>query len=450
MEERVRAYVLAHGEQALEDLRRLCNQPSVSAQRLGLEECALLVKAMLEETGFTVRLFPTPGGAPIVFAEQRGHSPRTVVIYDHYDVQPPEPLDLWSSPPFTLTVRNGKAFARGVSDDKGCFVARLQAVKAWRAVYGVLPCTVRWVLEGEEEIGSPYIGEWIARHPDLVQGEGCIWEGGGVNWEGSPTITLGVKGIVYVELVARGANRDVHSSYGAVVPNPAWRLVGALSTIKGPGERVRIRGFYDRVRRPTRLEREALRRLPREDTLLAESLGIQRFVRGVRGYAFLRRLYLEPSCSICGIWAGYTGPGTKTIVPAEARAKVDFRLVPNQRPEEVVALLREHLRVHGYGDIEVVEHPGGYAPARTPLDSPWVRLVAQAAHDAYGSPAVLVPTTPGSGPMAYFAERGLPVAMAAGVGYPESRIHAPNENIRLEDYQKAILHMAAILEAVGR
>lgn len=253
-----------------------------------------------------------------------------------------------------------------------------------------------------------------------------------------------------MELVARGANRDVHSSYGAVVPNPAWRLVGALSTIKGPGERVRIRGFYDRVRRPTRLEREALRRLPREDTLLAESLGIQRFVRGVRGYAFLRRLYLEPSCSICGIWAGYTGPGTKTIVPAEARAKVDFRLVPNQRPEEVVALLREHLRVHGYGDIEVVEHPGGYAPARTPLDSPWVRLVAQAAHDAYGSPAVLVPTTPGSGPMAYFAERGLPVAMAAGVGYPESRIHAPNENIRLEDYQKAILHMAAILEAVGR
>ncbi|GBD11234.1 N-formyl-4-amino-5-aminomethyl-2-methylpyrimidine deformylase [bacterium HR23] len=450
MDERIRAYVLSHRDQALRDLERLCNQPSVSAQHLGLEECALLAKAMLEEAGFTVRLFSVPGGAPVVYAEQRGRSPRAVLIYDHYDVQPPEPLELWQSSPFTLTIRDGRAYGRGVSDDKGCFAARLNAVKAWRAVYGVLPCTVRWVLEGEEEIGSPHLGGWVAEHRELLQAEGCIWEGGGVNWAGHPTITLGLKGIAYVELVARGGNRDVHSSYGAVVPNPAWRLVWALSTIKGPGERVRIRGFYDRVRRPTRQEREALRLLPEEDQHLAESLGLKLFVKGVRGYAFRRRLYFEPSCSICGIVGGYTGPGTKTIVPAEARAKVDFRLVPDQRPEEVVALLREHLRTHGFGDIEVVEHPGGSAPARTPLDSPWVRLVAECARDAYGTTPVLVPTMPGSGPMCYFTGLGLPVAMAAGTGHPDNRIHAPNENIRLEDYEKAILHMASVLEALGR
>ncbi|MCS7206731.1 MAG: M20/M25/M40 family metallo-hydrolase [Dehalococcoidia bacterium] len=450
MDERVRSYILAHMDQALADLERLCNQPSVSAQRMGVEECAQVVKAMLEEAGFTVRLFPLPGVAPVVYAEQKGRSARTVLIYDHYDVQPPEPLELWDSPPFRLTVRDGKAYARGVSDDKGCFVARLQAVKAWRAVYGTVPCTVRWVLEGAEEIGSPHFGDWVAQHADLLRAEGCIWEGGGVTWEGAPTVTLGLKGIAYVELVARGANRDVHSSYGAVVPNPAWRLVWALSTLKGPGERVRIRGFYDRVRPPTRLEREALRRLPEEDAQLAQSLGIKKFVKGVRGYAYRRRLYFEPSCSICGIVGGYTGPGTKTIVPAEARAKVDFRLVPDQRPEEVVALLREHLRVHGFGDIEVIEHPGGSAPARTPLDSPWVRLVADAAQEVYGTPAVLVPTMAGSGPMCFFTERGLPVAMAAGAGYPDNRIHAPNENIRLQDYQRAILHMASIVEALGR
>lgn len=450
MDERIREYVRSHKDQALRDLERLCNQPSVSAQRLGLEECAHLVKTLLEEGGFSVRLFPIPGGAPIIYGEQQGRSSKAVLIYDHYDVQPPEPLELWETPPFTFTLRDGKAFGRGVSDDKGCFAARLNAIKAWRAVYGALPCTVRWVLEGEEEIGSPHLGQWVAEHADLLQCVGCIWEGGGVNWGGAPTVTLGVKGIAYVELVARGANRDVHSSYGAVVPNPAWRLVWALSTIKGPGERVRIRGFYDRVRRPTRLEREALRLLPEEDMRLAESLGVKRFVKGVRGYAFRRRLYFEPSCSICGIVGGYTGPGTKTIVPAEARAKVDFRLVPDQRPEEIVALLREHLHAHGFGDIEVIEHPGGSAPARTPLDSPWVRLVADAAKDAYGRSAVLVPTMPGSGPMCYFTERGVPVAMAAGVGYPENRIHAPNENIRLEDYEKAILHMATLLEVLGR
>ncbi|MBI4234463.1 MAG: M20/M25/M40 family metallo-hydrolase [Chloroflexi bacterium] len=451
MDAAVQEYIRSHLDEALRDLERLCNQPSVSAQNLGVDHCASLVRGMLEQAGMPALLLPTPGGGPpIVFGELGGASPRTILVYDHYDVQPPEPLDLWDSPPFQLTVRQGRAYARGVSDDKGCFVARLAAVRAWLRTRGRLPCAVKFILEGEEEVGSPHLGAFVEGHRGLLAADGCIWEGGGVSWEGQPQVTLGLKGILYVELEARGANRDVHSSYGGVVPNPAWRLAWALASLKDQRGRVRIKGFYDRVRRPSAGELALLRALPDEDEPLRQSLGLDAFLGGVRGYPFRRRYLLEPACNICGMEAGYTGPGSKTIVPSVARAKVDFRLVPDQQPEEVVRLLKDHLRERGFGDIQVVEASGHSAPARTPLDSPWVRLVSEAAREAYEVAPQLSPTIAGSGPMSLFTlTLGLQVASTAGVGYPENRIHAPNENIRLEDFQKAILHMAAILGRLG-
>jgi acetylornithine deacetylase/succinyl-diaminopimelate desuccinylase-like protein len=285
----------------------------------------------------------------------------------------------------------------------------------------------------------------------MLQAEGCLWEAGGVNWDGRPVVTLGLKGILFLELEVQGASRDVHSSYGGVVPNAAWRLAWALSSLKSRSGRVRIRGFYDRMRRPTPQELSMTRRLPDDDDQLRQSLGLDSFLGGARGFRFRRRYLLEPALNINGIESGYTGPGSKTIVPSVARAKIDFRLVPEQRPEEVVELLRRHLREHGFDDVQVKDTGSHSPPARTPPDSPWVRLSCQAAQEAYGQEPLLSPSMAGGGPMYYFTEVvGVPVTCTAGVSYPGNRIHAPNENIRLGDFRRGILDAAAVMELVGR
>ncbi|MBI2166270.1 MAG: M20/M25/M40 family metallo-hydrolase [Chloroflexi bacterium] len=447
---KVASYIQEHQQDALEDLLRFCGQPSVSAQNLGVAECAELARAMLVEAGARAQLLPTRGGPPVVYGEIAGDSARTLLIYDHYDVQPAEPLELWHSPPFQPTVREGKVFARGVYDDKGQFVARLNAVKALLRVRGRLPCRVKFFLEGEEETGSTYLPAFVEEHRGLLQADACLWEAGSVTWDGRPIISLGLKGILYVELVARGPNRDVHSSLGAVVPNPAWRLLWALDSIKGPGETIKIRGFYDSVQPATSQEVEAIRRMPPEEEQIRASLGLSAFVLGLQGEEARRRYLLEPSTSICGLEAGYTGPGAKTVLPSVARAKLDFRLVPRQRPEEVLEQLKTHLKAEGFEDIEVVVSSGSSPPARTPMDSPWVTLLESTAREVYGKEPVVIPTVAGSGPMYYFAEvLKQPTAASAGVGYIDSRPHAPDEHIRLEDFLKGMLHTAAVLEAFG-
>ncbi|MFQ5861279.1 MAG: M20/M25/M40 family metallo-hydrolase, partial [Dehalococcoidia bacterium] len=425
-------FVEAHLEETVEELRLLCRQPSVSAQRWGIEECARLVKELLEGAGLTAQLLPTPAeGYPLVYGELRGRSPRTVLFYNHYDVQPPDPLEEWTSPPFEPALRDGHLYARGVSDDKGHIIARLAAIRALKAVEGELPCSVKFCIEGAEEIGSPGFHQFVEEHQELLRADGCIWEGGGVNWQGQPLITLGLKGIQFVELECRTAARDAHSSYAPVVPNPSWRLVWALATLKDHQERVLIPGFYDDVQPPSAEELAAVEALPSEEEHLRTSLGLQDFLLGVKGADYRKRYLLEPACTICGLEAGYTGEGSKTIVPAWARAKLDFRLVPEQRPEDIVAKLKAHLAAHGFQDI-VVRDLAGEPAARTPLSHPWVALVREAARDAYGLEPLLVPTMAGSGPMHSFTKTlGLPVA-SAGIDHPDSRLHAPNENVRLD------------------
>ncbi len=445
---RVLDYIDIHWQQALADVMRLCRQPSISAQGVGLEETAELLAQMMAEYGVPCQILPSKG-YPVVYGELRGDSPITLLFYNHYDVQPPEPLELWSSPPFEPTVFEGKLRGRGVSDNKGNIVARLLAIKAFSQVQGRPPVSVKFLIEGEEEIGSLNLPAFVAQNRQLLAADACIWEGGEVNWKGQPLIALGLKGILYVELEARGAQRDVHSSMATIVPNPAWRLVWALASLKDWDENILIPGFYDEVQAPTEEEIEAVQAMPSEEDELKQGLGLERFVKGVSGFELRHRHLFQPTCNICGIAAGYTGAGSKTVLPCRAKAKLDFRLVPKQRSEDILNKLRQHLDNHGFSDI-TINFSEAEPPARTPLSSPFVAIVCDAAREVYGTEPVIMPTFAGTGPMASFTETlGLPTA-SSGVEYPDSRAHAPDENIRLEDFIKGIKHIAAILERCSK
>ena len=450
MDAQLKAYIEEHLPEYVEELKRLCRQPSVAAQSNGVLECAQLTKQMLEETGFSARILSTEDPRyPVVYAERGGRSPKVLLFYNHQDVQPAEPLELWDSPPFEPTERDGRIYARGVSDDKGHLVARFAALKAILAVRGELPCGVKFCIEGAEEIGSPGFVQFVEEHQELLRADACIWEGGGVNWNGAPQITLGLKGILYVQMEVRSASQDSHSSYATVVPNPAWRLVWALSTLKDREENILIPGFYDDVRQPTQQELEAVAKMPSEEANVKEELGIAGFLKGVEGEELRSRHLFEPTCTICGIESGYTGEGTKTVLPAIAKAKVDFRLVPAMRHDDILEKLRAHLDAQGFEDV-VFSHSDGENASRTAMDSPFVRLVTEAARDVYGREPIMVPTMAGSGPMYCMSEGlGLPIA-SSGVGSPEDKIHAPNENTRIDLFLKGILHAAAILDEFGR
>ena len=288
----------------------------------------------------------------------------------------------------------------------------------------------------------------MAKHRERLAADVCLHEGGGVNASGRPSISLGVKGILSVQLSVRTAVRDSHSSYAAAVPNAAWRLVWALSTLKDADERVRIPGFYDAVRPPTELEDTFLRAAPPEEDELRDSLGVTEFVCGVRGYEYIRRLIFEPTCTINGIGSGYQGAGNKTVLPAEAMAKLDIRLVPDQDPHDVTAKLRKHLVDGGFGDIEVVVSEGEF-PARSDATHPFVEIVRSTARAVYGAEPVTYPNMAGTQPLhPMMSILGVPMA-SAGIMYPDARAHAPDENIRRGDFVLGTKHVAAIIEALG-
>jgi len=439
-------HIEEHQQEAIEDLVRLCRLPSVSAEGRAIEETAELVSEMLGSLGFRTQILPKAGGQPVVYGELSGASrEKTLLFYNHYDIQPAEPLDLWSSPPFEPALRDDKLYGRGVCDNKGNIAARLAVIRAFQAVRGQVPLTLKFCIEGDEEIGSPGIEPFVEEQRQLLAADACLWEGGGVNWQGQPQITLGGKGLLYLELEARGANRDAHSSYATVLPNPAWRLLWALATLKDPQENILIDGFYQRVRPPTPQERAAVEAMPAEEANRARSLGIDGFLKGVRGLDYRLRHLFEPTCNIDGLSSGYQGPGTKTVLPARAKAKLEFRLVPEQEPEEVLEKLQRHLRHKGYGDVEV-RCLSAERPARTPIDHPFVGLVCEAARQVYDQEPVLIPSMAGTGPFYPFVKTlGLPT-VDCGIGHPESRMHAPDENIRLADFLRSAKHIAAVLE----
>ncbi len=434
-------------DSTLEELKQLCAQPSIAAQNEGMQACAELVAKMLAARQFDVDIMQT-GGHPVVYAERAGRSDRTLIFYNHYDVQPPEPIELWETPPFEPTLRDGKLFGRGVTDDKGHFQCRLAALDALLEVEGELPCNVKFLVEGEEEIGSVHLPAFVEANAELLAADACVWEFGALNEAGQPVQYAGMRGICYVELSTQTADIDAHSGLGgSIFPNAAWRLVWALSSLKGPDEKVMIPGFYDRVRPPSARDMSLLEQLPDVADTYRRRYGVTSFLRGLEGGAeLLRAEVFEPTCTICGLNSGYQGPGTKTVLPARASAKVDFRLVPDQEPEEVLELLRIHLDANGFDDVQV-SYLGGEPPGRTDPEDAFLQLVVQTAEEVYGEPMLLQPMIGGSGPNhAFLHHLKVPVA-TAGIGYPGSQAHAPNENMVIRHFVDGARHTARILGA---
>ncbi|HSK98942.1 MAG TPA: M20/M25/M40 family metallo-hydrolase [Rubrobacteraceae bacterium] len=437
-------------EGLLEELEEFLRMPSISAQADasdeggGFRECAGWVAAKLEEAGADARIMETEGH-PVVYAEV-GEGPKTLLSYGHYDVQPPEPLELWESDPFEPTVRDGALYARGVADDKGDVLARIQALRLYIEEHGALPFKLKFLIEGEEEIGSPNLAPFVRANADLLAADACLWEAAWKDESGRPLIFCGTKGLAYVELRARGASHDLHSMYGGIAPNPAWRLIQALRTIKDENGEITLDGLDELAVPPSDKELEAINRIPFDAEGLKSSWGVEALDRNLSGEKALREMLLRPTANIAGFHSGYTGPGSKTIVPSEAFVKMDFRLVSGQSPITVVELLRTHLGERGFDDVEVVEHHGVEA-AKTPVDSPVVRTAVETWESVAPPDAIVYPTVGGSGPTSLFtAELGVPTVMTGAVANVGSRFHSPNEWARLDDYFEAIAYFAHFFE----
>jgi acetylornithine deacetylase/succinyl-diaminopimelate desuccinylase-like protein len=426
-------------------LSRAVAQPSISSQGEGLIAMADMLSDLLHTTGFQVERVPTDG-APVILAQMDGRSEETLLLYNHYDVQPVDPLDEWTSPPFEPVVREGKLYGRGTADNKGATIARLCAVESYCRVRGEPPVNLVWVIEGEEEIGSRHLHQFVEAWQDTLAGAvGCVWEAGGKNAQERYEIALGCKGLLYVELAAQGAARDLHSALAAIVPNPTWQLTWALESIKDRSGSIRIPGFHTDIRPPTPAQREALVDwdFPEEETRTV--YGIAAFRDGLTGQELKERLIFGPTCNIDGFHAGYGGPGGKTVLPNAAQAKIDFRLVPDQRPERILKLLRAHLDAQGFSDVEIVWSEGE-APASGDPRDPFVRIAVRAAEEVYGHWPATLPMMAGTGPVDLLCGQfGVPI-ITAGVGHADSRIHAPDENIRLDDLWEGIHYIAALFD----
>ncbi len=441
------AYIDAHRQEFIDRLVDYVRHPSISAQGVGIAETAAYIAGVIERLGMTSQIIPTAGW-PMVFGE-RADAPGkpTALLYGHYDVQPPDPLDAWISPPFEPTIRDGRLYARGVGDNKGQHLAQILAIESLLACRGTLPCNVKLLLEGEEEIGSPQMPVFARERRDLLAADLVITSDGPVDESGRSRVLFGARGIVAFELRAHGANRDLHSgNWGGVAPNPLWTLVHLLETMKNARGEITIDGFYDRVQPLSEMERAALAQLPADEAAIKQSLGLTAFdAPHERG--FTERLCAWPTLTINGLHGGYVGPKSKTVLPHKAIAKCDIRLVEAQTAAEIIERLQAHVQRHA-PDVELIIH-GSMDPSRTPLDSPFAAPIMRGITAAQGEEPLAVLSLGGSLPDYVFTKvLGIP---AFGVPYAnaDQSNHAPNENLELDRFILGIKTGAAMLTCIA-
>jgi acetylornithine deacetylase/succinyl-diaminopimelate desuccinylase-like protein len=445
---RVLAALDADRERNLADLTRLVAQPSISAQDVGVRECAAIEEELLRAAGLETRVLET-ARHPMIYGEWLGAPGRpTILFYGHYDVQPPDPLDLWISPPFEPTIRDGRLYARGVADNKAQHFSHIAAIRAWLETAGSLPVNVKVLLEGEEETGSPHLDETVRAHRDLLTADHVYTSDGPVTDTRYPEIAFGVRGLLYIELRATGPNRDLHSGHwGGVAPNPIWTLVRALNTMIDVQNRITIDGFYDNVREPTPGARAAMAALPFDVGEAIGRIGLTEMAPPA-DLPYADRIMARPTLNIAGFHGGYGGPGSKTIIPSTATVKIDMRHVPEQTPDEIWGKVCAHVAKHA-PDVAVARLDGGMIPSFTPVEHPLAEVVRDAIERGFGKRPIDIPLVGGSLPDATWTQTlGIP-SFLVPYGDPPQANHSPNESYSLDRVWQGMATSAALLARLG-
>ena len=433
--------------QYLEELFEVIRQKSISAQNVGIEECAQLVSEKMREAGVAHVEIIEGDHNPVVYGEHIvSPDAMTLLIYGHYDVQPPDPIEEWDSEPFEPTIRNGKIFARGAGDNKGQFMAQILAFKTYIEAHGNVPINIKFLIEGEEEIGSVNLESFIEKYKGKLNADLVYTSDGPMLSDGSPYLLLGVRGLLYVELNAQASDFDNHSgNKGNIANNPAWELVELLNTMRDKDGRVLLEGFYDDVKAPTDLEKELLRQLPFEIEDIRKDAGDDSIDMTKEEY--YHKLCFEPTFNIAGFTSGYGGEGAKTIIPSSAKLKMDIRLVMDQNPERIFKLLKAHVNEHAPNvDIKTL---GMVSPSRTSADSSFIEPIRQAVESGFERRAYIQPSMGGSIPDALWSKiLGTPSVVVPYANADEAN-HSPNENMDVDNFYNGINSTCLVIDALA-
>jgi acetylornithine deacetylase/succinyl-diaminopimelate desuccinylase-like protein len=447
-------YVRNNRDRHLAELIDVLRIPSVSTDpaRAGeVKRTAAWVRARLERAGCTkTEIFETKRH-PIVYGEWLGAPGRpTILIYGHYDVQPEDPVALWTTPPFTPTIRDGRLYARGACDDKGQFIIHVNAFEAHLATSGSCPVNVKFLIEGEEEIGSPNLEPFIASHKDLLKCDAVVVSDTAMFDKKTPSIVHGLRGLSYLQVDVRGTARDLHSgTFGGAVINPAFALAHIIAGLKDTKGKIKVPGFYDKVRKLTAAERRSLQKLPHTDAKFKKSIGAK-VLFGEPGFTTLERVWARPTLEVNGIWGGFMGDGAKTVIPAEAHAKISMRLVPNQTPKEIVAKATRYIKAIAPKSVDVTVthiHSGESWLAET--DHPALQAAARAVKKAFGKTPVFT-REGGSIPVVAAFDRILKVpSVLMGIGLHDDNLHAPDEKIDLDNFFRGNEAATYLMDELG-
>ncbi|GGC20214.1 hypothetical protein GCM10011386_10140 [Parapedobacter defluvii] len=438
----INEYMEANRQRFLDELFELLRFPSVSADPAYSEDVhrtAEYVAQKLKDAGAeNVEICPT-AGHPIVYGEKIiGPDKPTVLVYGHYDVQPPDPMELWETPPFEPTVRDGKIFARGACDDKGQFYMHVKAFELMQAT-GTLSCNVKFMIEGEEEVGSDNLGVFVKANKERLAADVVLISDTAMISLDTPSLETGLRGLSYVEVEVTGPNRDLHSGvYGGAVANPVTILAQLIASLHDENNRIAIPNFYDDVVELSSTERELLNKAPFDEAAYKADLGIKA-LWGEKGYTTIERTGIRPTLELNGIWGGYIGKGAKTVLPSKANAKISMRLVPNQDPDKITVLFTKHFEsiAPAYVTVKVTPHHGGQ-PAVTPTDSIAYRAAEKAIEEAFGKKPI--PTRGGGSiPIVSLFENELGLkTVLMGFGLDSDNLHSPNEKYDIANYFKGI------------
>ena len=430
----------------IDELFVLLRQPSISARWEGVVECSQLLTGIMEKIGIKPRILPMGGkhSPPLIYGEiLNPEARRTLLIYGHFDVQPPEPLDAWDSPPFQPTIRNGRIYGRGSADNKGQFFAHFKAIESVLKVNGKLPMNVKFLLDPEEEVGSPSLNGFCRENKSLFAADMALNSDGPMDTSGRPRLSFGNRGVLYVEVKARGANQDLHSgNFGGPVPNPAWRVVEFLSSLRKPDGTVAIEGFYENIVPPTPKEREMMAQMPFDEKKFMEKYGLKKFAPP-DDLSYMEKLMFRPTLNIAGFTSGYGGPGSKTVLPSLATLKMDMRMVVNQDPEDIFQKFTKHIKKYGFEDLDVtMVHY--YYPSRTSVDHPMAPKFVEAIRQGFQKEPVLIPAGGGSFPGAAIRNiLNIPI-LSVPYGNADENNHAPNENLAIDCFKNGIRTTAAL------